>query len=238
MVSISNHEGWQIQVNGFIKFMKQLFLVTVLATFIMLVFETISSVPVQAAVLVESAFNIDTENWKIVSTKPGGIDPTQREPQYCNKSGTPDCPISGNPDGYIRKTDPDSFDWLYEAPPKFLGNFFAAYGGILSFDLKLDVHEGKAFEAAQLSGKVKGQKITLISESALVKNTTDWISYSIPLLESAWVKQGSNKPVSAEEMKEVLSSLEQLLIRGEASISSDAANLDNVRIISNPVNCP
>src|SRR5882757_10615082 len=80
-----------------------------------------------------STFDTDAENWSVVSfTNPNAGDFSvlgTTAPTY-NATG-------GNPGGFISTVDPDSGDFMFGAPSKFLGNQTGA--GSLSYDLNYPV---------------------------------------------------------------------------------------------------
>ena len=137
----------------------------------------------------------------------------------------------GNPGGHIRVTDVGKqMAFFFQAPPKYLGNQYGAYGGMLQYDVKWT---GSGTPSLNADVILAGGGMTLV---IIVDPTVgaDWTTVRIGLTEDAgWrIKYpfGSNIP-SAEDMKTVLKDLHVLRIRGEYSNGIDTGYLDNVRII-------
>jgi hypothetical protein len=137
----------------------------------------------------------------------------------------------GNPGGYAQASDQHKGDtWHWVAPPKYLGNISAAYGGWLQFDLKQsETNAQSSFEDLILIGS----GVTLAFNTATNPGTS-WTSYKVPLLENqGWLKGGlTGSPPTQAEMLLVLSSLTNLQIRGEFSTLTDTGGIDNVAIMA------
>lgn len=153
----------------------------------------------------------------------------------------------GNPGGYIGATDKTN-DWAYvQAPSKFLAP--AAYGGTLSFDLKVDNLNQPAGFPGIFAVRVglQGAGFTLINEGALP--TTTWTNYSFTLDELSahgWRKFSNfsqnysfGAPLATQaEMQSVLAGLTRLVIATDYTLASidsnvpqvDRTYIDNVRL--------
>jgi len=175
-------------------------------------------------ILAKSTFDQNDEGWLVI----GDAGPT---PGYHDTGGS-----SGEGDGYISTTDRQSgIAWFWEAPSKFLGNQEQAYGGTLSFDLMQDTSElqSNTTNDVRLLGKIGEASTTLVYN--IVNNPgTDWTSYTITLTaDSDWYKEIFEGEVPTKsEMREVLSTLEHIYIRGEFSREKDTGSLDSVFLCS------
>ena len=85
----------------------------------------------------------------------------------------------------------------------------------------------------RLLGKI-GEKNTILVYNSSNNPGTDWKSYSITLTaDSGWYKEVFEDEVSTElEMREVLSILEHMYIRGEYSRAVDTGSMDSVYLRS------
>ena len=150
----------------------------------------------------------------------------------------------GNPGGYISVRDYTA-DWAYlEAPAKFLVP--AAYGGSLSFDLKIfNSHPAQFPNIYSVRAGLQGAGLTLINEGTLP--TTSWANYSFTLDElSGWRKfsdlsqnySASAPIVTQVEMQSVLANLSRVVIATDYSNADladtpnifDDTHIDNVRL--------
>lgn len=171
-------------------------------------------------VLAKSTFDQDDEGWLVI----GDAGPI---PDYHDTGGS-----SGEGDGYISTTDRNiGVAWYWEAPSKFLGNQEQAYGGTLSFDLMQNTpgSQSTITNDVRLLGKIGETDTTLVYNDP-DNPDTDWTSYTITLTaDSGWYKEIFEGEVPTEsEMREVLSTLEHIYIRGEFSTARDTGSLDSV----------
>lgn len=181
-----------------------------------------SLVSADGAVLASSTFDTGNEGWKKVSLKDyGPFDAivTDGGPANYEASG-------GNPGGHIATTDLDGQTDFFEAPAKFLGDKSGAYGGTLSFDIKLSGSPNWRTADVVLVG----------GGSVLVYDTPDsgttWTHFAVSLSETAGWKKGnlSGAAPSQAEFRAVLARLTALRIRGEYIYGSEYNRLDNVII--------
>ena len=164
---------------------------------------------------IRSTFDTDGEGWTVVGDAQGG-------------TGIPDYfAEGGSPGGYVSARDDGTGEiWYWRAPSEFLGDRSAAYGKTLRYDLKQDASASVGADDLILSGG----GMTLVYDTSPDPGT-DWTAYTVPLLESGgWVLRDTGAPVTEAEFLEVLSSLTELLIRGEYSIGLDTGGLDNVEL--------
>jgi hypothetical protein len=145
-------------------------------------------------------------------------------------------PAGGNPPstGYISIVDRVEGDNFYfQAPRKFHGNFSAAYGRRLEFDLawsETAPSEPKAGDDIVL----EGGGLAIISMLSNYPGMT-WTSYSIPLNEAGgWLLRDTRQPATAAQIQSVLASVTRLRIRGEFREGPERGNLDNVRFGAEP----
>lgn len=170
-----------------------------------------------ASTLAGSTFDFNDEGWEVEDNADDGI------PSF-SKSG-------GNPGGYIREVDNKSGDgWFWMAPPKFLGDMTAAYGGSLRFDLR---HPTPGVEDPDPNFDVylDGGGLRLrIDIGALPP--VDWKTYTVRVDESEnWLRRDTNQRATSTDMKQVLQSLSELRIRGDYYGDpdfNDITHLDNV----------
>ncbi|MBI2906080.1 MAG: hypothetical protein HYX92_00345, partial [Chloroflexi bacterium] len=84
-------------------------------------------------ILASSTFDSGNEGWKKVSHKGGGpFDSVVEDFGLAEYESS-----GGNPGGHIATDDRSGDTMWFEAPGKFLGDKSGAYGGALSYDLKL-----------------------------------------------------------------------------------------------------
>ncbi|MBS0195373.1 MAG: hypothetical protein JSR77_01310 [Planctomycetes bacterium] len=136
----------------------------------------------------------------------------------------------GNPTGYIQAFDnrPDS-TWYWQAPAAFNGNFVAAYGRTLDFDMR--AHGiGDAFPASDVI--ITGGGIQLHNSLPVAPDELTWTHYSLVLSEVGGWKVGSlaGSPASAGQIQSVLGSITDLMLRGEFQTSGNYSDLDSVAL--------
>lgn len=131
----------------------------------------------------------------------------------------------GNPDGYARFTDPDSFNSSVFAPSKFLGswNNFAS----ISFDHRVfeatNVND-TAFYEVEITGPTSSAIWISTSKPEGPDYTTPWVSHTVLIQESEWNVTG--------DWSNLISDVTQLRIKIELIIDSgtDIEGIDNVRL--------
>ena len=181
------------------------------------------TIQVAPTVLARSTFDSGDEGWQIFGDAQGAT----AQPTY---SAT-----GGNPGGFLSAQDDVTGGyWYWEAPETFLGDQCAAYGGNLGFDLRQSDTSSQSDRAdVILRSDVNGEIVTLVLDTA-ENPGTDWTSYTIALKETAgWTKETLTGPTpTAAEMRQVLSNLSQLLIRGEYRVGEDVGSLDNPTLVT------
>lgn len=178
---------------------------------------------------IESTFDVDDEGWTVVQ----------------NVITTPIHNASaGNPGGSISVTDQDPVAaaaqwWYWQAPAKFLGDVGTAYGSFLRFDLQQSVSGADLTESIV---RISDGTITLYYfETTAPALAPSWTSYAIQLNEtSGWKTANSSTAPNATkaEIKQVLSAVSSLIIRGEFSGpfgAVDVGGLDNVILETLPI---
>ena len=158
-------------------------------------------------------------------------------------------PSGGNPDGYL-SVDDDVLDgvWYWFAPPNYLGNKSQFFEKHLRYDLK-QTETSDQFATGDV-WMVGTDGTTLVYfDQANYDNSeprTSWTSYLIKLDETAgWKIEPTNtgfandtdpflsqwsqaRLASDAEIRDVLTFLGALYIRGEFRVGEDTGSLDNV----------
>lgn len=170
----------------------------------------------KGAALAASTFDSNAEGWTVIGD---AITPVWQA-------------TGGNPGGYLQAIDEVGGDtWFWVAPPKFLGNKAATYGGMLSFDLRQSAIEDPFWD---LDLVLEGGGLTLAYDFPADPGTA-WTSYAVILHEEVgWRRWGDEVvPATAADMQAVLADLIALRVRGEFQNGEDTGSLDNV-ILSGP----
>ena len=149
----------------------------------------------------------------------------------------------GNPGGYISAADTDNGWQYFQAGSAFTGDFSAAYGGAVTFDLiRLDLFSTSVISpAGPILAITDGTTVLVYSGSEPTPVNGSWTNYSISLLAGSWtVGDPTGAAATAGQLTTVLSSLSGLYILGDftsgapATSNADAFGLDNVSIVSDP----
>lgn len=134
----------------------------------------------------------------------------------------------GNPGGYINAGDQALGSmWLFSAPAAYLGDQSAAFGGALSYSLRVSGNNGWNTSGGDVF--LVGNGIRLAAASGPVP-TTSWQGYSAMLDSSGgWRLNDLNGAFATDqEIRDVLANLTTLEIRGEYFAGGDNADLDSV----------
>ena len=161
---------------------------------------------------ITSTFDTGAEGWRIVNYPDNA---TNGDYDY---TLTPDNPSAvtynatgGNPGGYISTPDPNSEDFYFQAPAKFLGNDLSAYGTNLTYDLADD--SGNEYNTAA-TVVLKGAGLTAVYDAATVPGTA-FTPFSIPLAETGWRSNSYlGAAISQANFKTILSNLTSFELRG------------------------
>jgi hypothetical protein len=144
-------------------------------------------------------------------------------------------PDNGNPGGYISVGETAGVDGIlyFDAPAKFLGDKRAAYNGVFRFDLRQSAPDlpDRWFQANDVI--IAGTNVVVAYRVFMQLPTTNWTTFEIPLTEGAgWIRVGSNRLATAEEMVSALRSIQYLRIRAEwTDHNAYRADLDNVMLL-------
>lgn len=164
---------------------------------------------------VRSTFDASDEGWRVVGDVEGG-------------TGKPDWNSSGGNPGAHLSADDDALGgiWYWEASPKFYGDFSAAYGQTLTFDLNQD--SAMAIQITNQRDVILSGGGTLIWLDRLDNPGSGWTSYTVYLdtTDTWWLDDGS--VASEADIRKVLGALDDLKIRGEYENGNDTGGIDNV----------
>lgn len=212
--------------------------------------------------VVSSTFDLDADGWTIVGNTGSSpltvttptFQPISRGPQLSYYIYGVDKVIRPRVDAIGADGD-DSLLWYFSAPPKFLGNQWAAYGG--SLDFVLFSAEG-SFDSANLNLGGRGHLAVLecatceqnagvtlampLSKTFAYDGTIT--QFRLPLLPDAgWVKDPKNilrqwTAPSACELVRVLSGLSSLRILGDFTRGHESVAVDSVQLRHGPSGLP
>ncbi|KDO23507.1 hypothetical protein SPRG_11429 [Saprolegnia parasitica CBS 223.65] len=193
-----------------------------------------------------SQFYFDSDGWRIIQNQQATqpiFDPTSRGLLSYYIYAT-EAMIQTNP-----QSGSDLVLWYFAAPPKFLGNQWYAYGGVLSFVLAASEGDFAArndpsqaplvlLECATCNLNAGVRLAWAQSNSPPFTGATQ--AYTIPLLESAgWRQDPKNTllpwtPPSQCQFLEVLSKLSGLSILGDFTTRYETVALDTVQFQHGP----
>jgi len=145
---------------------------------------------------VNSTFDTGADGWTVAG---GGFD----------RSGIVEWHAAdGVPGGHIAAHS--NGDWFWIAPPKFRGDASAAYGAWIKFTINQSFLNGANFGRIILNGG--GYSIAF---NAPYVPLTTWTSFSVHLQETElWYHTGTSERVSRDVLRDVLSDLRMVKIRG------------------------
>ncbi|MCQ8116957.1 laminin B domain-containing protein [Methylomonas rosea] len=179
---------------------------------------------------VSSSFDVNSENWQIVSFADFSQNNYsiigQYQPSYISGGG--------NPGNYLAAQDPDSGDFTFSAPAAFLGSQVGATG--LSYDLTYrdgDVN----WQTTDVMLVGNGQRLLWKRDPNIVPNS-GWTHISLSLAPSSEWRLGTTDGVfaSQSDFHNVLSDLSGLYIHGEYTNGIiETAGLDNVVLQTVPL---
>jgi hypothetical protein len=153
--------------------------------------------------LVESRFSVNAEGW----LEEGDGVSIQR-----NANG--ELQISDGASGVI---------WYFLAPAKFTGNFSSAYGGALSYRLKVSAADLNATDSVTIYGANGG-----VMQATTTRPTTTWTTYTLSFLPGWWYNPSTSVNLSEAEIRAILQNISKLRIRGEYKNGADTGYLDDV----------
>lgn len=177
-------------------------------------------------VIASSSFNAGVEGWQATldTHGVGTLDTAHTVAAVWETTG-------GNPGGCVSNVDPGvGGTWYWTAPSAFLGDIHQAVGGTLTYDMWATNH-----------GNWTRTDIVLKSTDGTVLTTSmggdpgnTWTSFTIPMTAGNWNNQTAGHAATAGEFLQVLSSVDQLWIRGEFYNGPDQGFLDNVVLTAGP----
>ena len=177
----------------------------------------------EADVLAQSNFDFDSDGWlvKDLPYPSPGAPPAPLGTYVPTYQGT-----GGNPGGHLSLSDPTANAWSWYAPAKFLGNKQAAYGGTLSFDLKVT---GLGSPFVEEDVILVGGGLTLVFTLPAPPGIT-FTTYHIGLTQAGWKRDTrTGAAATLSDMTTVLGALTDIYIRGEYLLSTDdVGRIDNV----------
>lgn len=171
-----------------------------------------TAAPRGATVVASSTFDADAEGWTILG-----------EAQGPNFQAT-----GGRPGGYVAATDPPSTTGTsyWQAPGKFLGDRSSSYGQKLTFDLR-DDGPGSAFRDPDVV--VGNGALVLEYRQSRRPSAKRWSRFAVKLDgRKGWTDASTGRRALTSQMRDVLASLDLLLIRGEFRNGPETFDLDNV----------
>ena len=177
---------------------------------------------VTETIIASSTFDSDDEGWTVYDI--------YLDDYWNGTTYIPDYIASGgNPGGYISEDDPSTDTYFFSAPAKFLGDVEIAYHGCLSFDLYVTGDGGPIIETG-IDVVLIGADLVICFDTPPAEET--WSSQTVLLeVEAGWVKWNED-PVTEDDMRSVLASLDYLLIRGDhITLGMDTGRLDNVILV-------
>lgn len=185
---------------------------------------TLSSAGASAG-FVESLFSDTHEGWKVQTrTLAGAV--AGNYPVTWLAAG-------GDPDGFIRMTDPDAFYSFFHAPLSFTGDLSSCAGGALSFSIRTNVNS--LAEGRWVVLESGGIRLTALAADPTVNQ---WTQSVIPLVAGHWhVGFGIDGPLASQDLIEsVLGNVTALLIGAEygSAIGAETVGLDSVMITPAP----
>lgn len=141
----------------------------------------------------------------------------------------------GNPGGHVFIPDQVVGGVTYfVAPAAFLGDKSAAFGTMLTFDLK-QVHPGASNQFSDRDVVLQGGGLTLVYDTGPNPPNGAWASYAVPLSAGGWRLNSLSGAVATNpQILAVLSSLTSLQIRAEFQTGADTGYLDNVSLVPQP----
>ena len=146
-------------------------------------------------------------------------------------------PALGNPDGCLVVTAGATNEtWYWTAPASLSGNYAAACGGWLRFDLNDAALDQPSPNEPLVVMTGAGLTLAYFDFSAPVTNSTGWRTYYVPFHDSPPSDRGiwrnldaKGLPPTREQMLRLLENLSALRIRGKAT-AGRSGRLDNMGI--------
>jgi len=184
-------------------------------------------------IIAESHFDADAEGWTAMRT----VNLSPLDPTPVPSGNLAWVETGGNLGGYFQHVDPnDGRTSYWQAPSGFLGDRSAAYGGVLSFDLKQS-STGSQYDIADVV--IQGAGMTLAANTSYNPRVS-WTRYHVLLAAGGgWhVDTLSGPAATPAEVQQALAALTALYIRAEYRSGNDTDGLDNVVLTGPSPNCP
>jgi hypothetical protein len=160
-----------------------------------------------------SDFTDGTDGWMIEG------DAQMVEPEHSGDGGVGDS-------GYIFARDNVTGGvWYFVAPSKHIGNKSAFFNGTMRFYLLQISAQVDQFNAKDVI--IDGGAHGMIHCYHAVYPGSNWTLYEIPLNEGGQWLNEDETPATSETIKNVLSNVQKLSIRGEFESGSDTGGLDS-----------
>ncbi len=169
------------------------------------------------ATAIMSRFDSNNEGWAVVSYPFRG-----NGTGSWTTSALPFDGAEGQPAGSVRVGDVFAETGI-TAPPAYLGNMGAFYGGQLSYDILLRYSDAVAYPAVVLVGTT----ISLYYD-APSPPVGEWQTRTVPLTEAGWKVGGTFAVATQAQMQGVLQSLQGLHIYTEWHTGGDDTSVDNI----------
>jgi Laminin B (Domain IV) len=167
-----------------------------------------------------STFDLDADGWTVISNDMSGIQLSDE----------------GNPGGCVRYIDASPAPARFEAPPKFLGERSAYYGGLIRWDAYSETSELVPSEAVILIGGTTTNLWLYFTPPPFMGG--QWTPRRVPLVASVgWLvgqphSPDGDTPATETQMREVLSNLEHLRLPTDYIDGFDSARMDNVALLT------
>ena len=153
---------------------------------------------------IESTFDTGADGWRV-----------ENAPSSWMATG-------GNPGGYLRADDGANAGTHLVAPAKFLGDLSPFNGGQMVLDLQAIRQPGAA--GFPWTAQIFSSRISASRTIDEFPYPTDWESYTLPLVASAW-------GATESQWRDLLSNVTDIRLVLDATTSGfDAVGLDNFRI--------
>lgn len=187
--------------------------------------------------LVSSDFRTDTEGWKVVGKASLVREAYSRSLLSQYIVGT-----DGQVNSVTASPGTDAASWRFVAPPKFLGNLQAAYGGQLVFSM------GTFSGDFSPTARTKGRPLVLLECASCKAGAGVRLGFfseiesgkaakvTVPLAPDRWQRDPKNsllpwQAVTACELVEALRAVSGVSILGDLTRSVEAVALDDVAIV-------
>ncbi len=182
------------------------------------------------AQLVEHHFDADGQGWTVVTIAGNFCLTPPASPPAAPPASIVFEPDTGWPGGCLRHDPPsENRNSFWKAPADFLGDKSAAYGGVLSFDMKQNPAAGASPWLILEGGGITLFQPSLTDAVSELPNNT-WKRFRAVLGPDAGWRVGTcdGAFATATQIQQVLSNVTRLLIRAEYVSGAEINRLDNV----------